>query len=257
MLLFILLFVSHMVQQPQIRFHENPVVAHRGAWKKNNLPENSIASLREAIRLKCTGTEFDIRMTADEVLIVNHDPDYHEMPIEKTNYSQLASVRLSNGEPLPTLENYLLEGMKDNPGTRLVLEIKPSPAGVDRGRQIAKQVVDLVHKLNAGAWATYISFDLEVLRSVRSLDPQAATQYLNGELSPGQLKQDGISGLDYHFNVFKKNPGWIVEAKKNKQALNAWTVNTNEDLVWFTTRSFDFITTNEPELLFDILKSRP
>lgn len=257
MLLFILLFVSHMVQQAQIRFHENPVVAHRGAWKKNNLPENSIASLREAIRLKCTGTEFDIRMTADEVLIVNHDPDFHGMPIEKTNYAQLAGVRLSNGEALPTLENYLLEGMKDNPGTRLVLEIKPSPAGEDRGRQIAKRVVDLVHKLNAGAWATYISFDLEILRTIHAMDPQAATQYLNGELSPGQLKEAGVSGLDYHFNVFKKNPGWISEAKKNRQILNAWTVNSTEDLDWFITQSFDFITTNEPELLFEILKSRP
>ncbi|MCX6194264.1 MAG: hypothetical protein NTX34_07265, partial [Cytophagales bacterium] len=27
---------------------KNNVVAHRGAWKKNKFPENSIASLREA-----------------------------------------------------------------------------------------------------------------------------------------------------------------------------------------------------------------
>lgn len=256
MIPFILLFVSQMIQQQTIQFHQNPVVAHRGAWKKNNHPENSIASLREAIRLKCTGTEFDIRMTADEVLIVNHDPDYHEMPIEKTNYSQLASVRLSNGEPLPTLENYLLEGMKDNPGTRLVLEIKPSPADAERGRQIAKKVFDLVDKLNAGSWASYISFDLEILKTIRNLDPKASTQYLKGELSPGQLKQNGITGLDYPFNIFRKNPVWIAEAKENKQSLNAWTVNSAEDLEWFTTQAFDFITTNEPELLFEVLKSR-
>lgn len=257
MLLIFLLFVSQMVQQPLIRFHENPVVAHRGAWKKNNLPENSIASLREAIRLRCTGSEFDIRMTNDEVLIVNHDPEFHGMPIEKTNYSQLAAIRLSNGETLPTLENYLLEGMKENPGTRLVLEIKPSPAGVEKGRKIAKRGVEMVQKLHAGPWVTYISFDLEILRAVLELDPQAATQYLNGERSPGELKQDGISGLDYHFSVFKKNPGWIVEAKKNKLALNVWTVNSAEDLDWFVSQSFDFITTNEPELLFDILKAKP
>jgi glycerophosphoryl diester phosphodiesterase len=31
---------------------KNGIVAHRGAWKKNNLPENSIAALRHAIDLK-------------------------------------------------------------------------------------------------------------------------------------------------------------------------------------------------------------
>ncbi|MFT3945823.1 MAG: hypothetical protein QM763_02520 [Agriterribacter sp.] len=38
-------------------FAKNIVVAHRGAWKKNNLPENSIASLQEAVRIGCTGKD--------------------------------------------------------------------------------------------------------------------------------------------------------------------------------------------------------
>ncbi len=29
-----------------IEFAENPVIAHRGAWKKNSLPENYIAALK-------------------------------------------------------------------------------------------------------------------------------------------------------------------------------------------------------------------
>ena len=39
------------------------VIAHRGAWKEFNLPENSIASLEKAIELKCDGAEFDVRRT--------------------------------------------------------------------------------------------------------------------------------------------------------------------------------------------------
>ena len=31
---------------------KNAIVAHRGAWKKNNLPENSIASLQTCYRFK-------------------------------------------------------------------------------------------------------------------------------------------------------------------------------------------------------------
>jgi len=67
-------------------FADNVVVAHRGAWKSNNFPQNSIASLKQAITLGCTGSEFDVRMTSDNVLIVTHDSDYNELDIEESTY---------------------------------------------------------------------------------------------------------------------------------------------------------------------------
>ena len=36
--------------------------------------------------------------------------------------------------------------------------------------------------------------------------------YLSGNLSPKELKEIGNVGLDYHFNVFNKNPEWVKEA---------------------------------------------
>ena len=74
----------------------DPVVAHRGAWKAKKLPENSLASLRHAIEMGCIASEFDVRMTADGVLVVNHDPEYHGMAIEKVNYTQLEKFNLEN-----------------------------------------------------------------------------------------------------------------------------------------------------------------
>ena len=50
----------------RLTFAQNPVVAHRGAFKSKKLPENSIASLQEAIRLQCSGSEFDVRMSVDD-----------------------------------------------------------------------------------------------------------------------------------------------------------------------------------------------
>jgi len=55
--------------QNRFLFAQNPVVAHRGAWEQSNLPQNSIASLKNAIALKCTGSEFDVRSTAEDILI--------------------------------------------------------------------------------------------------------------------------------------------------------------------------------------------
>ena len=235
-----------------MQFAANPVIAHRGAFKMNNYPENSIAALREAIRLKCTGSEFDVRMSVDDTLLINHDPTYAKLDIEKTTYSELSKIPLSNGEVLPTLRQYLLSGLKDNSQTRLVLEIKPSPTGKDRGRAIATKVVELVSALKAEPMIVYISFDYDILKRIRELRPNALTQYLNGDQTPQQLKADGITGADYHISVFKKNPEWIDSARKNGIVLNAWTVNTKEEMHWLLDRKFDFITTNEPELLLSI-----
>ncbi len=127
----------------------NSIIAHRGAWKKNNLPENSIASLKQAIALKCYGSEFDVRMTADDSLIINHDTTYNKLHVEKTTYADLVSFKLSNGEKLPTLREYILSGLKNNKTTKLVCEIKPSALSKERGLAIATNVVNLVKELHA------------------------------------------------------------------------------------------------------------
>lgn len=238
------------------QFAANPVIAHRGAWKKNGLPENSIASVKQAVRIGCTGSEFDIWMTADDSLIINHDPNYNKLTIEKTNYAELLQFKLSNGEKLPTLREYLLAGLENNKQTLLVLEIKPSTISVDRGRSVAERVVKLVKELNATTMSAYISFDYEILKKIIQIDPHATTQYLKGDVAPEQLKKDKMTGLDYHYSVFEKQPTWIDEAKRNKLALNAWTVNDAKTMNLLLDSGFQYITTNEPELLFDIIKGR-
>lgn len=233
----------------------NPVIAHRGAFKKNNFPENSIASLREAIKLNCTGSEFDVRMSADDTLLINHDSHYNKLDIEKTGYNELAKTPLSNGETIPTLRQYLLAGMRDNQLTKLVVEIKPS-ATKERGQIIAAKVIDLIRQLKAENMVLYISFEYEILRKLRSIDGKAHLQYLNGDHSPQKLKEDAIDGADYNLSVFRKNPEWITIAKQNGIVLNAWTVNTQEDMEWLLDQGFDYITTNEPELLTTVYQLR-
>ncbi|MBK6936017.1 MAG: glycerophosphodiester phosphodiesterase [Chitinophagaceae bacterium] len=230
-------------------FANNTVVAHRGAWKQNNLPQNSIASLKQAIALGCAGSEFDVRMTADDTLVVNHDPDYNKMRDDKSMYTQLSSVKLPNGEMLPTLREYIMAGIADNKETMLVIEIKPSDVSKDRAMFITEKVVNLVHELNAEKMVCYISFDFDMLKKIREKDPAAIVQYLEGNKTPQELKNEGINGADYHYSVYKKKPEWIEIARKQKILLNAWTVNEKQDLEWLLVSKFDYITTNEPELL--------
>lgn len=235
----------------------NQVIAHRGAWKKNNFPENSIASLKEAIRLGCAGSEFDVRMTADDSLIINHDPHFNKLEIEKTAYAELQKFKLSNGEKLPTLQEYILAGKENNPATKFICEIKPSGISKERGKVIAVKTANLFRQLKANDNVVYISFDYDILKQIIEINPKANTQYLNGDKSPEQLKADGIKGADYHYMVFKSKPEWISSAKSIGIDLDTWTVNEEADMDWLLANGFNCITTNEPEQLFERIKASP
>jgi alkaline phosphatase D len=242
---------SYTIKRSQLSFMANPVIAHRGAFKKKGLPENSLASLREAIRLNCAGSEFDVRMTADSVLVVNHDAEYNNYTIETTTYAVLAAQPLPNGERLPTLLSYLQAGKQEKPSTRLILEIKPTAQpSSERLGYIATSVLKAVREAGVEAYTEYISFDYNQLLALKERKKNALVHYLNGDRSPEQVAQDGIDGIDYNYSVFQKNPDWIQQAKRYKLVLNVWTVNDMSQLDWCLGQGFDFITTNEPELLF-------
>src|SRR5699024_11172928 len=94
---FLLFFLAHLVTAQT----KNLTVAHRGAWDAPKIPENSIASLKKAITLGCKGSEFDVWMTKDSVLVVHHDPDISGVSIENSNWSGLKNCKRSEGTRMP------------------------------------------------------------------------------------------------------------------------------------------------------------
>lgn len=232
-------------------FNKNSVIAHRGAWKNTGSSENSIASLQHAVSLGCHGSEFDVHMTSDSVLVINHDADFHGKHIYNSASSELLQLKLSNGENLPTLKAYLEEGLKQNT-TKLVLELKPT-INKERAIQSARKVYEMVKSMKAQAWVDYISFDYDICLELLRLDPYARVAYLNGDKSPELLAADKLWGFDYNQSVFIKNPSWIEQAKKRNLTINSWTVNDSKMLQWFIDQKIDFITTNEPELLLKMI----
>jgi len=240
---------------PQTQFHKNKVIAHRGAWKAQGLPQNSLASLREAVRLGCEGSEFDVWMTADEVLVVNHDGDFEGMEIEESTYAQLLTKKLPNGEKIPTLKEYLAEGMKQT-GTKLILEFKPSAISKERSERVGELSVKTVKEMKAEKWVDYITFSYEGGKKAIATDPKANVAYLTGDKSPAQLKEDGFFGFDYNIRVLRLKSDWIKEAQDLGLTVNAWTVNNPEDMKWLLEQGTDFITTDEPELLFELMKTK-
>src|SRR5690606_26610880 len=109
-------------------------------------------------------------------------------------------------------------------------------------------------KLKAEKEIVFIAFSYPACLKLRELDANVKIQYLNGDKTPEQLKQDRIYGLDYNAEVLKKNPQYVVQAKKLGIKTNVWTVNTEEDIQYLIQQGVDYITTDQPELLKKILK---
>jgi glycerophosphoryl diester phosphodiesterase len=236
-------------------FIQNKVIAHRGAWKNTGATENSIGALDQAIALGCAGSEFDVHLSSDSIPFINHDAKIDGRIIAETSATELAKIKLSNGEALPTLEAYLKRGINQNK-TKLILEIKASSLGKEHSLLLTQKTVELVTRLKAQAWVDYISFDYDVCREVMRLAPYAKVAYLMGDKTPEELAATGFYGLDYHYNVLQKNSTWIKDAKKSGLTVNVWTVNEKAMMENLLQQGVDFITTNEPEQLLQMVSAK-
>ena len=228
------------------------IVAHRGYWRTDGSAQNSITSLQKAAAVGCYGSEFDVWLTADGVPVVFHDATIDGIRIADTTFATLMNHRLQNGEFIPTLQQYLTEGSKIE-GCQLILEIKPHRNEV-RDKRIADMCVELVRTLGLEKKTEYISFSKVVCQRLHEITPDSKVAYLNGELAPAQIKEMGLTGIDYNEKVFVKHPEWLQEAKQLGVEVNVWTVDGEENLRHHVNlEGVDLITTNDPEILKGIL----
>lgn len=231
---------------------DTQVIAHRGFWKTAGSAQNSIAALVKADSIHCYGSEFDVWLTADNQLVVNHDKVFKGVRMEASMTQECTSLILDNGEHLPTLQQYLDKGKQLS--TRLILELKSHKTPEQETRAV-EQIVKMVKDMALEERTEYITFSRHATREFIRLAPKGTpVYYLEGDATPKELKEWGCAGPDYHYTVFKKHPEWIKECHDLGMKVNAWTVNDAKDMEWLISQGVDFITTNEPVLLQEVLK---
>ena len=234
------------------------IAAHRGFWKceeaKNS--QNSLASLKLAQENGFWGSEFDIHLTLDKKIIVNHDPDIEGLDINRTNFAELSGKLLPNGEKRPCIGSYLDQGAKA-PGTMLVVEFKRQ-SSPDIERELVEKTFEALKERNLfdPSKVMFISFSRHICRTIAWLAPAFVNQYLNGDASPADLAEEGINGIDYNESVLRAHPEWVQQAHEKNMSVNVWTVDRSEDMQYFIDLGVDAITTNRPLRLREILSEK-
>ena len=150
------------------------ITAHRGGAKLG--AENSLDCFSKGIAAGATSIEIDVHITADNQIVVCHDPTVDRTTngsgaINNMTLEQIKELRLLEGaadnvgeQQIPTLQEVLdlLDGRVE-----LLLEIKRKN-GNNKG--IEARVLEILKQNDALSYTTIQSFDDSVLETLHALD---------------------------------------------------------------------------------------
>ncbi len=161
------------------------VVAHRGASVEQ--PENTIEAFEAAIDAGADSVEFDVRMTADDVPIVMHDPDVSRTTDGAGLVPELTladirrlQIQLPGGgtTSVPTLEE-ALECLSGRAAADIEIKNLPGEPGFTPDREPAVEAtLDALGHLDLPVQAIVSSFNPRSIAYCRKLRPDVPTGLL-------------------------------------------------------------------------------
>lgn len=253
----LVLFMAAMIGITASAQYKAPeIIAHRGFHKSEGASRNSLNALKAAQEAGWWGSECDLQLTKDGEVLVIHGPNHSDgkkkLNVNKSTKAEVQALLLSSGEVVPTLDEYLEQTCK-NKNTKLIIEIKNqlTPA---LETEIVEKTVKAVAKYGLENDVEYIAFRPFVCWELARLAPEGTKiAYLNGDYSPHYCRSMGCKGIDYKYTVLKQKKWMIKNAHKLGMYVNAWTVNKEEDIRWCIKNGVDFITTDDPVLVQQII----
>ena len=139
----------------------NKVVAHRGGSAECGVPDNSRASLKYAMSLGCYAMECDIYWTKDDDIVIAHAANTYYInglkPWEHTLEQLRRAGKLSNGEELPSLSDFLDIVQVEGNCTKLCLDIKNLDANLtDYPSKAVRRACEIIAERKAEKFCEFI-----------------------------------------------------------------------------------------------------
>lgn len=224
------------------------MIAHRGVSSLET--ENTASAFVAAGNRSYYGIETDVHRTSDGAFVIIHDDSTRrvagdDLTVENTTLETLRSLRLMDKDGrrgrrdlmLPTLPEYA--GICRRYDKQAVLELKNPMAAEDIAR-----IADVLREAGWLERTTFISFDLDNLKHLRSMLPEQKAQYLvsadSPELLPTLLQYH--LDLDMHFKALTE--ARVKELHSHGIEINVWTVDDPADARRLADWGVDYITSN-------------
>ncbi len=237
------------------------VVAHRGA--SSTRPENTLDAFRVALDAGAGVVELDVRLTADGVPVVMHDPDVsrttdgdgyiHELTfaqVKRLNAGRRGGVRAE----VPALSD-VLELVSGRGGVDLEIKNIPGDPGFDPEREGIVEAV--LRELDASAFDGPVlvsSFNPISIRRSRELAPRIPTGLLTTKEVEARAALAHAREAGHPFVLPNVRPllaagrSFVNGAHEAGVLVGTWTVDDRETIRTLFDWGVDAVATNDPEL---------
>jgi len=205
------------------------LLGHRGARAVRSIPENTIESFDRALADGCDGFEFDVRVTADHVAVVCHDPRFHKVEIATAKAAQVSQL-------------LHLEDVVSRYQERAFLDIELKVRGLE------KITLELLRNYPPKRGFVISSFLPEVLVALRENDQRVPLGVICE--TRDELHRWRELPVEYVIPNHKlATESLIRELKKQRKKILIWTVNRRVQIDRFRNLGVDGIISDDTKLL--------
>jgi glycerophosphoryl diester phosphodiesterase len=250
---FVLIFCFSGILFPQDNKVE--ITAHRGA--SGHAPENTIASVKEAINMKAQFAEIDVQETSDGEIILLHDGSLNrttgfDKNIWEASYADVKKLDAGSwfsekykGEPVPLFSS-LLDSVKGKIG--LNIELKTN----GHEQKLADRAVKILKDKKCDKSCYFTSFSYNQVKRVKEIDPEIKTGLI---FSSYPAEFDVFTGnfeiLSVGYNLVDAD--FVKKAKENHKEIHVWTVDDEKEMQRLIDLGVTSIITNYPDRLQKLL----
>ena len=215
------------------RLNRPLLLGHRGARARKAIPENTLPSFDQALADGCDGFEFDLRLTADGVAVVCHDPKFDGVEIASATSRELRK--------LPHLES-VLGPYRD----RAFLDIELKVNGLE------EKTASRLGENPPTRGFVVSSFLPEVLEAMHALDPKIPLGLICE--TRAELRAWSRTSVEYVMPHYKLVDSVLLrELKGAGKKVVVWTVNRSSDMCHFCDLGVDGIISDDTRLLCETL----
>ncbi len=233
--------------------HPVAIMAHRGA--SHYAPENTRASIREAVNQRADGAEIDVQTTSDGVVVLLHDGDLMRVAndprkLADLTYAELKQVDVGThfdptfaGERAPTLAQAM-----DATGGKITLNIEVKYNGPNPGLPAA--VVEVIRKKRFADRCIISSLNAAGAAEVKALMPELEVGVITAAYL-GDLAGAGWDFISAERGVATRS--FVKSVHRHGKEIYVWTVNDPNQMVHFITLGVDGILTDDPATLRELV----
>ncbi|WP_163574658.1 glycerophosphodiester phosphodiesterase family protein [Halomonas faecis] len=257
------------------------IIAHRGSSKA--APENTLAAMNRAIDDEADSVEIDVRLTADDEVVLYHDRSLQRLTGDPRQVGDLTLPELREfdvgqwfgdafiGETIPTLADAFAV---TRGRATLMIDMKP-----DAGREVAlaEAVIEAMQEEAAlrHACRAMLSVPLSaahcgdpdvigetrlavaqpwLIEAIKLREPTLRITLLAQLILPGTLERRGFDALGLRHNRISEQE--IRLASHFGYEVHAWTVNDSREMSRMIDLGVDAIITDHPARLAELIAVR-